>query len=276
MDRPLFVRLRTLWSSAVAHRVTGLAAEVAFWATIGAVPAVLVVATFLGLAGGVGERAADRLVEAARTVTADRSPGLVDALGSLLDQPRPGIFSLALVTALWAASRGLAATAAALEVIAGVADRRPWLVRRSVGLGLGVGSLVAVSLLAVGVVAAGSADRFLPVGGAAAFAVVLVVAVGWVTVVLRFGPGDRRPWRQVVPGAVAAVAVGVVFTAGFRVYLELEGANPIVVGLGGVLVGLLWLYLLALGVLLGAEMNEAIGRGWEPPAAPYDERHDRH
>jgi membrane protein len=63
-------------------------------------------------------------------------------------------------------------------------------------------------------------------------------------------------WRDRLPGALFTAAAWVAVTFGFKLYVTVVGgANPVLGVLGGAIVSLTWLYLLALTTLLGAELN---------------------
>lgn len=267
-------------ASVRANRVAGMAAEVAFWSVLSMVPAVLVLASLLGslepLIGAAKVADAERrVVDALGGVFATQGNELADSVGNLFANPQPGLFSVALVLALWTASRVFASMANAFAVVYNRVDHRPWLLRRALGLALGGGSLVVFAGLLVALVAGPLAGDQL---GSAAVAAVAVVA--WVTTLYRWGPGRSGRWIDGVPGALLAMVVAVVFTFGFRLYLDVQGSNVIVAALGGLLVALLWFYLLALGLLLGAVFNAVVSGGGsavgDHGGVAYHEVHDRH
>src|SRR3546814_4595470 len=69
-------------------------------------------------------------------------------------------------------------------------------------------------------------------------------------------PNHRTPWRADVPGALVTATLWALLSLGFRAYLALApGANQVFGSLGGALIVLLWIYLLALGLLVGGEVN---------------------
>jgi membrane protein len=91
-----------------------------------------------------------------------------------------------------------------------------------------------------------------------------IVAGGFFVIALatlyRHGP-DRASakWRWVSPGAVLAVVTGVIMSAVFRYYVvNFGGYNETYGSLGAVIVLLLWLYLTAMAVIVGAEVNAEI------------------
>src|SRR5690606_22683237 len=88
--------------------------------------------------------------------------------------------------------------------------------------------------------------------------VVIVILLGWATTMLHFAPNHHTKWRRDFPGAVLAAALWGLFTFGFRIYLEYQGDNVVVSGLGGILIAVLWMFLMALGLMLGAELNAVL------------------
>lgn len=73
------------------------------------------------------------------------------------------------------------------------------------------------------------------------------------------GPETRVPMRRVFPGAVAALVSWLIISAGFSFYVENMGRYSLVYGsIGAIIVLLLWLYLSAMVLLLGAEFNQAL------------------
>jgi len=76
-------------------------------------------------------------------------------------------------------------------------------------------------------------------------------------VLYRFGPDRDEPkWSWVTPGAIVATVMWLVGSIGFAAYTATFGKfNQTYGALGAVIVLLLWLYLSALAVLVGAEVN---------------------
>jgi membrane protein len=101
---------------------------------------------------------------------------------------------------------------------------------------------------------------------------VIIVLMAWAATVYHVGPKHRSPWRWELPGAIVATIWWLVVSMGFRSYLDLasSGANAVFGVLGGALSLLFWLYLLAMGLLIGAELNGLLASryGVSAPVGP--------
>jgi len=76
----------------------------------------------------------------------------------------------------------------------------------------------------------------------------------------------RTPWRRALPGAVVAVLIWVVGSAVLRAWLEFAFRRTATYGpLSAPVAVLLFLYLTALAILFGAEINAEIDRSWPRP-----------
>jgi membrane protein len=77
-----------------------------------------------------------------------------------------------------------------------------------------------------------------------------------VAVVYYFGPNIKQRWRWVTPGSIFVVAVWLGLGAAFRFYVDRWGAYDKTYGtLGGVVILLLFFYVDAAVLLIGAEIN---------------------
>jgi membrane protein len=88
-------------------------------------------------------------------------------------------------------------------------------------------------------------------------AALLVLALG---VIYRYGP-DRRTaqWRWISPGAVVAAIGVIVVSAAFSFYTSNFAAYGDTYGsLGAVIAAMMWLWLNAIVVIIGAEINAEI------------------
>lgn len=264
---------------AAAVRLTGLAAEMAFFATLGLFPGLLVVAGLLGwldtLAGGmVAGRAESAVVEFLGRLLTDRASGVVTAMRDLFERGRGGVVVSGLALALWSMSRGFAAAIRALDMAYRVAERRGWLKVRLTGILLALGSALMVALVLVILVLGPLMDQ----GSARAERIetgtilgvawswlrppiLLLLLVAWMTALYRFAPNHRTGWRRGLPGAVTAALLWVLLALGFRAYIGLAaGMNQVFGVLGGGLIVLIFLYLLSLALLLGGELNAVLIR----------------
>lgn len=92
--------------------------------------------------------------------------------------------------------------------------------------------------------------------------IVGLVGVGMLASFFHWAAPWRTPWRRDLPGALLAAVSWLALGAGMRVYTSrfIEG------GVFGLLAApiafLLWLYVTALAVLIGAELNAEIEKLW--------------
>jgi membrane protein len=84
------------------------------------------------------------------------------------------------------------------------------------------------------------------------------------------GVPERTPWRRDVPGAVLALGLWLLASAGLRIYITVSVQGESVYGpLGTPVAVVLWLYLTAFAILLGAEFNAVIEKMWPHKEHPW-------
>lgn len=275
MERPrLRSYLRELATEWRDDRVSGLAAEIAFFTILGLFPALLALAGALGsldaIAGNdVATRVEDAVIDALQRVLTDEAAGLIESVEGLFAHANPGLFTAGLLTAVWTASRGFNAVIDALDKVYDLEEGRPYLRRRGLALALAGGTVVVFALvlgmLVVGPLFGTGADIADGIGLGSAFATfwdwarwptVALAMVLWAATIFHVAPNHKTPWRWDLPGAVITAVFWGVVSIGLRAYLAVApGADQVLGAAGGVLITLLWLWLLALGLLLGGEVN---------------------
>ena len=280
------------WSK---DRVGGLAAEIAFFALLGFFPTMIVLAAALGSADGIlGAGAASDiegwLVDQLTTVLG--GDNTVEAtVRDLFDGTNSNAFTVGALLAAYAASRGFTAVVRALDVAYDHEHNRNWLSTRIVGFGLTLMTIVVaaivLTLIVIGPVFGEGAELAERLGVDSWFEVlwtwvrwpvVMLALVGWAASLYHIAPNHRSPWKYEIPGAIVASVWWTVVSLGFSTYLVFasSGANAIFGLLGGAITLLFWLYLMAMGLLIGAEVNSIIAtrRGVILEALPR-ERIDR-
>ena len=264
-----------VWRGAREDRVTGLAAEVAFFAALSVLPSLVAIAAALTLVPRLGGTASAGDVEAMvvqwlERVLTERASGVIDEVEQLFDRSNGDVFTIALLTALWSGSRGVDAVLEAIVVVSNESERRPWWKRRLISLGLLLATIVVfaivLSMFVVGPLLGGAqsvADHF---GFGRGFTiawrflrlpVIVAVLTVWSLLVLHVGRSSNRRWRSDLRGAVTTTVLWVLASFGLRLYLGTVGsANAALGALGGPLIALVWFYLLAAALLIGAEVSQ--------------------
>ena len=106
------------------------------------------------------------------------------------------------------------------------------------------------------------ARRFLRSGGERllTIALSLAMAIGGLSAFYRFAVSHaKRVRRRVLPGAVLAVGLWMVVSWGFSLYLRTLASYTVYYGsLAAVAVLLVWLWLVSLAILVGAELNSQL------------------
>ena len=176
---------------------------------------------------------------------------------------------LALVLAIYGAMKGAGAVVTALNVAYEVPEDRGFVTTTLISAAVTVGALlVAIAALAAGaaMAALGAVDGLPPLAATgirlASWIVASTIAVTAVALLYRYAPNRKNPrWQWVTPGSLLATVGFVAVTIGFGVYAQHFGNYNATYGsLGAVVVLLLWLYLSAYVLLIGAELNAELER----------------
>ena len=283
LPRPLRVAwtlTRRTAASAIRDRVSGLAAEAAFFMLLSVPPALLALLGGIGYIGpllgeGVVEEIRRQAVSVAGTfLTGSATREVVEpTVNSILQEGRGGIVTLGLVLALWSASRATTRMIEAVAIAYELEDRRSAWRRRALALGMTVVG-IAVVVIVLPVLVAG--PRFLealpePLGIGEALAAawrflywptVGLVAVAMLASFFHWAAPWRTPWRRDLPGAVLAALLWLALGAALRIYAVRFIEGGVFGPLAAPVVFLLWMYVTALAVLIGAELNAEIENLW--------------
>jgi membrane protein len=258
-----------------ADRVPGLAAEAAFFAVLSLPPLLLAVLGGIGYAAieveGVVEVIADLAGQVLRDETVEQ---LVEpAVRRLLEDGQAEVFSIGVALALWSGSRATSTYITAVTIAYDIDDPRPpWRLRLLAFLVTVVGATLGVVLLPALVLGPALVSvvtpTSIPVLGPVVVALYwLAVGLGAVAMVASFyhvAVPWHTPWRRDLPGALLAMALWMIGSYGLRYYADItiRGEGSVYTGIAAPLVVLLWLYVTAMAVLLGAELNAEIEKLW--------------
>jgi len=270
------------------HRVTGHAAEMAFFAVMTLVPSTVAVGSAMGLSEGiVGPGPAEEAENAASTaVRALMGPDLADRvitpfIHTQLEQPRGGVAIGGLILAWWLSSHLFMSTSYALDYAYGVRDRRPTVLQRFIALAFAIGSVgvvaFTVELMVTGPLGdpssgiahrLGFGDLYAFMWSVVRWPLVLLIVIGFLVCLYRFSPNVRHRWRDYLPGAVAGAFLWILAAALFRVTADLRDLSgvapddPTVAIIGqavnAVIATVLWAYLASIAILLGGELNAVV------------------
>ncbi|WP_394152528.1 YihY/virulence factor BrkB family protein [Loktanella salsilacus] len=205
-----------------------------------------------------------------RFVPAEAAQIVIDQAKSVAGSDSGGLGLAAvigLLTAFYSATAGMAALIEGLNVAFDVKEPRSFLrtlmVKGTLTLGLIAGFFgIVILLVAIPVILGllrlpADTEWFVML---VRWPLVLLVVAGGLAVLYRYGPArtDRR-WRWVTPGAAAACILWLVGSLAFGFYASNFGSyNETFGALGGVIILLMWLWLSAYIVLLGAEIDSEI------------------
>lgn len=267
----LWSLLREVVRTAMRHRVTGLAAEGAFFAVLSLPPLVF------GLAGSVGyvlgafgpatvERVKSNLVDvASQALTTDSvQQVIVPTLDAVLDDGRFDVLSIGFLLALWSGSRALHVVIDGLTIMYGKGDERGIVKARLLSLatyvvGLCVG-VVALPLVLAGpeLVAYLLPDQVGFLGGFY-WPAVIVLSTGLVAAFYALARPGSDIWRLHIPGALIAMVIWIAGSLLLRLFLTYAIGGASIYGpLAAPIVVLLWLYLIVLALLIGAAFNATL------------------
>lgn len=258
------------WRRAGDDNISLIAAGVAFYAFTAIVPVLAAVVLSYGLVADPHTVAADirSLATALPTEAASIVGDQLKRVVSTSQDSKGFGLVLALLIALYGATKATAAMTIALNVAFRVDEQRGFVMVRVVALAMVVGGVILVlSAMAMTTILA-FLTNWLPSTPAAVvvairsggYLLLALLAITGAAALYRFAPNrqDAR-WRWLSPGAVLATLLWLGATGLFGVYVGHFGNYGATYGsLSAVIVLLTWLWLSAYVFLLGGELNAAL------------------
>lgn len=269
-----YVAKRTL-AEFSKDRCTHLAAALTYYALLSLFPAILALVSTLGLFGQ-SQQTVDALLG---IVESAGGGGVADTLreplSQLAESPGAGLaFVLGLAGAIWSASGYVTAFAHAMNVVYEVEEGRPIWKLRPIMLAITVLLLLIAMIMALLLVisgpvaeaigdALGLGEVAVTVWSIAKWPVLVAFAVLLIAVLYHATPNVQQPkMRWISPGGIVALVVLAIASLGFFFYVANFSSYDQTYGsIGGVIVLLLWLWIVNLALLIGAEFDAELERG---------------
>jgi len=260
---------RRTYREVLADDCLGLAAQLAYYFFLALFPALLflvAIVSFIPVAG---------LLDAITNNLARVAP--VEVLSIVQDQilkiahnKDGGLLTLGMLGTIWSTSSGINAIIATMNQAYDIQEGRPWWKVKLLALGLTVALaafiVISFTLVLVGPTLAEKVAAWAHLGPAFAWTWQIVqwpIVFGLVSLAVAliyfYAPDAVQEWIWITPGSVLATTLWLTISLGFKFYVKhFASYNATYGAIGGVIVLMLWFYLSALAVLVGAELNAEI------------------
>lgn len=265
-DSPLDLEARD-WKSIVKQavkeirqdRITMAAAGMAFYFFLAVFPALIAAVGLLDLLNAGPVFMSSLTDSIRRSMPGGAGQILLSTISSAQEGSKgaslfAAIFGISV--ALWSATAGMVALQIGLDIAYDVPKERPFLKARAFALLL---------VIATGVFGALPAPFFAAKGVIWSVAGWLVTLVSITTLFALYyflGPNREKPnWKWITPGGVLGASIWILSSLGFTFYVKNFAKYADTYGpLAGVVILIFWLYLSALAILVGGELNAGFER----------------
>jgi membrane protein len=245
-------------------QVTLLGAGVAFYSLLALFPAVIAGVSIYGLVADPAtvQNQIDQL-------TRMLSPETATIIGTQLKQVTSGAGGalglatvIGILTALWSASSGMKAMVTGVNLAYDETESRKFVKLRGLSILLTLGAMVLMGVALALIVGFPAVADSWPTAlrwtaGTLRWVLLAALLIAALAVLYRFAPDRDEPrWTWVSWGSGVATALWILASIGFSVYANSFGNyNKTYGALAGVIILMFWLYLTAVIVLVGAELN---------------------
>jgi membrane protein len=190
----------------------------------------------------------------------------------ITQQRRGGLLSFSILVVIWSSSSGMGVLIAALNKTSNSTKDRPWWRERllAIILTLGLATLIIAALMLIFfgdyiskivVSTYGFGSTLTAAWHAVQWLVVIAFVLIGVELLYYFAPYTKQRWALFTPGAIFALVFWLSISYGLRLYVSRVTDYSATYGaLGGVMVLMIWLYLMGVAILVGGVINSV---SWE-------------
>jgi membrane protein len=237
---------------------------VAFYALLSLFPAIIAGVSIYGL---VADPATVR--DQINRLTEMLSPETAAIIGTQLKQVTSGAGGalgvatvIGILTALWSASSGMKALVTGVNLAYDETESRKFVKLRGLSIVLTLGAMVLMGVALALIVGFPALADSWPTAlrwtaGGLRWVLLAALLIGALAVLYRYAPDRDEPrWTWVSWGSGIATLLWILASIGFSIYANSFGNyNKTYGALAGVIILMFWLYLTAVIVLVGAELN---------------------
>lgn len=263
--------LLRVWDEVQADDVLGQSAKLSYYMVLAVFPLLICLIALIGLVAPGSEMLADLLAYWRHVLPRSAYELIVSTLKQISANTGTGKISIGLLGTLWAASTAMNAIMDGLNKAYEVKEGRPWWKAQLVAVGLTI-ALTIFIFIALAIVLYGGrigelGASFIGLGtqfdtawNIAQWPLMLALVLLGFVLLYRFAPDlHGLKWSYTTPGAIVAVAIWLVVSIGFRIYLRYFNHYGATYGsLGAMIILMLWFYLTGAAILIGGEVNSEI------------------
>lgn len=245
-------------------RATGLAAEQAYYYMLSIFPLLILLISIVPYLSLDPQKALSYLQS---VMPSDSFNVIEDNVVDIITKPNGGLLTFGIIGTLWSASNGMQAFIRAMNDAFDVEETRSFIKSRLISIGLTLGLLaafiIAMVLPVFGKVIMNFVENFIniPDGmqiliNVLRWAIAFVIMVTVLAILYKVAPNKHFPFKQVLPGAIAATVMWQLISFGLSFYVSNFGNYSATYGsLGGVIVLMLWFFLTGLALVIGGEIS---------------------
>jgi membrane protein len=267
-----------LWRTYVRSdedRLLATAGGVVFFGLLAVFPAITALVSSYGLFADPSTIGANlrtlalMLPEGSFQIVQDQIARVLDKGGTALS----ATFLIGLLFAIWSANAGVKAVIDALNVVYEEREKRGFVRLNLLSLAFTAGGILALLLMVAAVVAfplaldhLGLAPESRSIAGLARWPLLFTILLAALGLLYRFGPSRRAPqWEWFSVGTVVAALLWIVGSSLLSLYLSNFANYDATYGSLGAAIGLMmWMWMSAIIMLCGAELNSEIERQAAP------------
>ncbi|HET6270024.1 MAG TPA: YihY/virulence factor BrkB family protein [Arthrobacter sp.] len=252
-----------------------LAAALTYYAVLSLFPALLALVSLLGVFGQA-EKTTTALLDIVQRIAPGSTVDIIrQPIEEVTNSPSAGFtLVIGILVALWSASGYVGAFARAMNRVYEVDEGRPFIKLRLTMLAVTIVNVAIVAALGAMLVlsgpvaeavgnAVGLGNAFVAVWDIAKWPVMVLLVVAAIAILYYATPNVKQPkFRWMTMGSFIALVVFVLASLGFAFYVaNFSNYNKTYGAIGGVIVMLLWLWILNMSLLFGAEFDAETERG---------------
>ncbi len=264
------------WAQLNTNEIFTRAAAIAYYAMLATVPFLALLITMavrlLPPEPLVGTDVSGRAVgqfqaTLSQALPAEAAELLSQQIKRMREQPPVGLLSVGLLVTLWTASSLFLAIIDAMNRMYGVKETRSFVRLRLTAIVMTVLQAVILVAAVVALVAGPELLTWIGLRGPAQFGLALAAQYAAVALVILLSfaltyyvaPDVKQHWEWITPGSLYGTLTLIGVTLLFRVYVQTFGNYEATYGsLAGAMVLLLWLWVAAIVLLAGAQLNQVI------------------